>query len=103
MATSLKAFQQEISSISDQKKAEHLRELRQAQQHASETGKGKPSLKVAAAGNGHVKGKPNQDGQDAVKGKVDPSGNGHPQEEDSKPAEIEVSIEVRTYSSIGIG
>lgn len=34
MATTLKAFQQEISSISDQKKAEHLRDLRQAQQQA---------------------------------------------------------------------
>lgn len=36
MATTLKAFQQEISSISDQKKAEHLRDLRQAQQQAAQ-------------------------------------------------------------------
>jgi len=62
MATTLKAFQQEISSISDQKKAEHLRELRQAQQVANDRVKGGPSK---VAGTGHVKGKTSKDIKDA--------------------------------------
>ena len=61
MATTLKAFQQEISSISDQKKAEHLRELRQAQQVANDRVKGGPSK---AAGAGHVKGKTSKEIKD---------------------------------------
>jgi len=56
MATTLKAFQQEISSISDQKKAEHLRDLRQqAQQAAQHHGKSSASSAAKAGGQAKVK------------------------------------------------
>jgi hypothetical protein len=100
MATTLKAFQQEISSIADQKKAEHFRELRQAQQVATERSKGaggahKPS--PAGTGGGHIKGKSSKDVKDVKdlnKGKENKKEGEIGGAEDTSVDEPEVSIEV---------
>ena len=100
MATTLKAFQQEISSISDQKKAEHLRDLRQQAQQAAQH-HGKSSASSAAKAGGQAKVKPATKEKvvkvDEVKvgaGAGDDKGN--VEDEDDAAIDVpDVSIEVR--------
>lgn len=97
MATTLKAFQQEISSISDQKKAEHLRDLRQqAQQAAQQHGKSAGANKA-----GHAKPKPVK----KVEEVKSVPGDGPEMKEDEEDASIDVpdvSVEVRNILWISV-
>lgn len=112
MATTLKAFQQEISSIFDQKKAEHLRDLRQAQQQAVQGhghGKSASSTGTNKIGGAAVKPKTGKDKDKekekvgkaeevkAIAGDVKEKRDG--EEEDAVMDVPDVSIEVSNYTS----
>lgn len=91
MATSLRAFQDEISSIADQKNAEHLRQLRQAQQQAAEAGgrgggKAKKQTNTGGGSVGHGR-KPSRDADNKAIGGRSGGGGGDGQAKANTPSQ----------------